>query len=488
VIRLLRLRPLSRVRARAVSERSPERARPLRNATRWLFFATLFYAPWAYGSTTAESIVGLDWLLGAVMVLWTGDLLVRRTMPDVPRAAVIVVGLILFLGWLMALNGHSVYDPVFRMFVPSVHYVERLPGSVDAVNSIAFMIRCTLLLGALLFVADLVQSARWLLRLWSAVAAAGASIALFGLIEKASRARMIFWGEWLPRDPPSFFATFFYHANAGAYLNLVFPPTVALAARAFGTPQPPVVRALSLSAALAVTLSIFANTSRAAQGIGIAMMIALLWTARRHFAHVVRRAEKPTLIVGALVTFVAIFAVANASRLDKPLQRWAGTSATIAKDSRWGATLTALPVVRDAGFFGFGPGAFRSVFPQYVDAPESRVAGTWRFLHEDYIQTLIECGWIGAALWALLFFGGIAIAWQRFRRCRKFWAPRQRTLLPLVLLALGSVALHAFVDFPLQIASIQLYVATYLGICWGACQWTPASPEVTADVDRARAG
>ncbi len=93
-------------------------------------------------------------------------------------------------------------------------------------------------------------------------------------------------------------------------------------------------------------------------------------------------------------------------------------------------------------------------------------------MHEDYLQTVLEWGWLGSSLWALLFFGGIAVAIRSYKKyARREWMPRRRVMQPLVIVALAGVAMHALVDFPFQIESIQLYVATYLGVCWGSSLW-----------------
>src|SRR4030095_6683528 len=163
---------------------------------------------------------------------------------------------------------------------------------------------------------------------------------------------------------------------------------------------------------------------------------------------------------------------AQAAHLEQPLNRWQSVGERIPADARWQASRVALSVLPHAGFFGVGPGTFRVVFPGYNVQSGNSAPGTWRFLHEDYLQTVLEWGWLGSSLWALVFFGGIAVAIRSYRKyARREGMARKRVLQPLAIVALIGVALHALVDFPFQIESIQLYVAVYLGVCWGSSLW-----------------
>jgi hypothetical protein len=447
--------------------------RLLRDGPRWIFLATLIYAPWAYGCTGPRSIEILNWVLFVTLLTWIASLILMRRRPFVLIPVLVVAALILTLGWGMVANACAAYDPEFESFVSLRRWILAAPGSIDVMASAALLVRATLVLGTIMFVVDLAQRPVWLLRIWYAIGIAGASIALFGLIEKAAGARTIFWQNGPLAPANTFFATYFYHANAGAFLNLILPPVAGLAMRAVlqGKPVP---RAIWLCSLVLVLVAIVSNTSRAAQLVSLVVLCALLIGLGPRAVRAVSGIEKRWLLAGAAVFLVALISIAQATRLDQPLKRWGAASEQLQKDARWSAARAAWPAATGAGVLGFGPGTFRAIFPQYALTAAQNPGEGWHFLHEDYIETIVEWGWLGAGLWGFLLFGGIVRGFRNWRERSGEWRSRQRMLLVLVLLSLTSIALHAFVDFPFQIASLQLYVATYLGICWGSAGWNAA--------------
>jgi len=377
------------------------------------------------------------------------------------------MGCVLLIGWWMAINAHWIYDLDFFLFVPRKTLIGVGPGSLDYSISVAWMVRATLLVGVVVMAMQLCGDPVWLLRLWWTIALSGGSIALLGLMQKASGAPMIFW-ENVERPVGTFFATYYAHGNAGAYLNLVFPVSVTLMLRSFLKKSSPVARAITLVTCLLVMVAIVSDTSRGGQAIGAILLLGMTFCLRGLLFSRMRRLEKKTLVMAVTVIGFALIAIAGVSRRDRSLERWQQLESKVSSDSRWLATRAGLRAIQDTGLLGFGPGTFRVVFPYYTNGLGPRINGVWRFLHQDYLQTIIEWGWIGSAGWAFVFFGAILAGTKTLRtRNETSLSGRQRLFLTASVLALAGIALHALVDFPLQIASLQLYVATYVGVCWG---------------------
>src|SRR6266487_5356328 len=398
----------------------------LRNAARWIFFAALIYAPWAYGGTRSASIQVINWLLLGAFILWIVELAVSGRRPVFPRLLLFLTVALVGLGSWMAVNATSIYDSDFYTFVPLRNFASQLTGSVDYAISAAWMLRGALLLCAVLFVVDLSQSNRWLLRLWYTIGLVGGSIAFVGLLQKATGARMIFWQTAPLWGATTFFATYYYHGNAGAYLNLVWPLIAGLAVRAFTTPSHPGMRALWMSMLIVTLAAVLANTSRTAQLVALLLLIVLCLQLGPALLRKVEHTKTNVGLAGAIAILLTLFALGQATHLEQPLNRWQSVSEQISSDARWRASLVAMDALRDIGFFGFGPGTFRAVFPSYNNVANEPAPGTWRFLHEDYLQTALEWGWLGSSLWALLFFGGIVIAICNYKKyAARDWTPRR---------------------------------------------------------------
>src|SRR5881398_3549877 len=323
---------------------------PLLHATaRWIFLAALVYAPWAYGGTTSASIQIINWLLLAAFILWIIELVVSGRSPARPRLLLFLTCALIALGGWMALNAKSIYDSDFYTFVPLRNLTPHLTGSVDYAISAAWMIRGALLLFAILFVVDLSQSNRWLLRLWYTIGLVAGSIAFLGLLQKATGARMIFWQTAPPWGATTFFATYYYHGNAGAFLNLVWPLTAGLVIRAFTHGSHPWMRAMWTSVFLLTIAAVLANTSRMAQLVAFLLLIMISLQFGRWFLRKLSGGHKSVALAGTLAIALALIAFAQASHFEQALNRWQSASEHIPNDARWQASRVALRALPDVG-------------------------------------------------------------------------------------------------------------------------------------------
>jgi hypothetical protein len=243
-------------------------------APRWLFLGLVVCAPWAYGCTHPWAVRALDLGLVVVLLMWLDGCLLRRALPALHRWSIAVVLLLIIQGWWMALNPHFLHDPATHTFLPLAAPVAWAPGTVDRAASMAFMLRVTVLLGAILFVSDLARQPTWRQRLFLAIGIVGMSVAFLGLLQRVSGAEMIFWADRPSKAP--FFATFFYAGNAGAFLNLVLLPVAAQAVLAIRDPDAHVRRAIWIPGWLACLAAVFVNTSRVGQLIACVLTAAFL--------------------------------------------------------------------------------------------------------------------------------------------------------------------------------------------------------------------
>ncbi len=444
--------------------------RLLVDGQRWFFLALLVFAPWAYGSTRPWTIDVLSALMALLVVWWIAGCGVRLLWPQIIGGCLCCVGLLLAQGWWMVANAKAEFDSTANFLTKITPFWGTAPGSIERGLSLGSMERFSGLLLIICFASDLAQRPVWRNRLWCTIGLTGTSIVIFGLIERVARAPMIFWE--LDRESSTFFSTFFYHANAGAYINLVLPLIAGLAIRSSSRKgESNFAHAFWMGALLITLAGAFVNFSRGAQFTTVVLVLGLgIWQLRRVFRRSTLSPKRWPLYAGlGVILLIPIILLWEISTAD----RWAELGKGPA-DGRVFAARVTLRMLPDAGPLGFGPGTFRIGFPFYYTEEERHspeAGGFWRYAHNDYLQTAAEWGWFGAALWVVLFGGGLVMGFRTYLRSERILPYSDRVLLFTSMVALLGIALHALFDFPLQIASLQLYTSVFLGLGWGSSRW-----------------
>lgn len=446
--------------------------------------SALIFIPAGYGGTESWSKDVINALAGGGVICWIGALLIRRCRPSVRVGSVVGCAFLLALGWGMALNAKSVHDLEFWEFMPLSQAVYCLPGSVDANASYKMMVRISVLFGVFMASCDLCRQRRWMKALVITMAAVGTATAAFGIYQKISAEPFDIWP--VERAPQTAFATFWYHGNAASFLNLTWPLVMGLSIRSFQHGSSHSLRALWLTSLMIVFTGLALNVSKAGHVMAIALLCVYAGTFIRRVPGLVNKHGWRQPLALTVLALVALGAGLAALDWSQSMARWQEFLARTGGDSRLDTAKICVGLARIGGWFGFGPGSFDAVFQHHV-ADLGLVLGVrWKFAHNDYLQTLVEWGFIGAILWICFWFIPLkAAVWEVAAEVcptlrRQSRVPqgksnrRRRNLLsghPLVVgasLALVGVFVHAAYDFPLQIAGIQLYAVVLAGVVCAA--------------------
>jgi len=437
-------------------------------AARWFLLGNVVVAAWLYGGTREWAREWISWLLLANTALFVLGITARLRMPRSPLPAALGLGFLLLQGWFMTWNAKRQFISVAQVFVDRRQPCPGWPGFMDANLVLPSMLLTTGLLGAFCVACDMTPNRIWRQRLWITLGGTGVSIVILGLAQRFSDAPSIFWDleqnlGW------TFFGVFRYHANAGSFINLVLPLIVGLAVASFFREGARMSRLFWTLAALITAAASFVNVSRAANVLCalllVGMSICIAGAATRRLS--LPRSRIGWRLAAAILVLAGVLALSFG--MEKTLMRWEMGSWQILRGDV-GRTqayeIMARSAIPAAGAWGFGPGTFEQMFNIHRTQMGSSLDGRWDKAHSDALQTPMEWGWEGAGAWSLLLIGGLI---RGLCSTKRNWQSDSEigVLSVACVFSLAGVMLHALVDFPLQIASLQLFTMLVAGILWG---------------------
>ena len=195
-------------------------------------------------------------------------------------------------------------------------------------------------------------------------------------------------------------------------------------------------------------------------------------------------------ITGWAVGFLAFVLLVHSGNKGLPWSFWVITSAIIGMVSFYSLKIGVDPILerflrvgKDASRldywrdslvivkdhpFGTGLATFKQVFPVYNVSTISET--TPYYAHNDYLQLLVEAGWIGFVALVSGFYIFLISSFRKVRHMSLQNDPFRFFLTIGALSGLVSIAFHSFFDFNLQMPANCVYFVMLIGIV-DVCLW-----------------
>jgi len=464
-----------------------------------IYFAILF-GPWAFGTTPPWSIQVMNGVGFALGLLWLGKLFIRcggyqplrwtafsgksESGPWLQAerrfTALLAAGTFCILLYCLvsAWNARAIYHPgqwsfEYRNAVPW------LPHSYDQSASWAAFWKYLALAGLFWALRDWLltgspkEAARLeleglpnpagsrlplhLRRLFWILTFNGTVLAFEGLMQRAEGGNKLLW-LIVPRYNQAAevqFGPYAYRANAAQYFNLLWPSVVGF----WWACMSPLRRrknaensrrrnrlAVLLPCVLIMAICPLVSTSRGGAivlAINLVMAGGILLMAQWR-SHWTAKALVLLVLAGVVGGGGLLGWKALAPRLEMMEEGYA---------EREGIFIAGRHMARDNALFGTGPGTFETMYQLYRRSETD----VWHaYLHNDWLETLITFGRLGAAP---VFFTALLVL------SHWFWSDGiygNKYFVLLLWVSLGGCLVHAGFDFPLQIHSV---LTLFLVLC-----------------------
>lgn len=253
----------------------------------------------------------------------------------------------------------------------------------------------------------------------------------------------LWWIFEVRRTFPGPVAGFINRNYFGGFAALLAP--VALLAAVY-TPRTRWWRTPTALAAFAIlSLACLASRSRgavASYGAGLATCVVVLAVFRR---------PRTAVTLAVAIAVGALFVMQHAAPdFRTRMATLASPTETLSGQLRLSAWRDALRIWRHHPYVGVGLNAFPMLYPLYRT---NSASGYMSHAENEYVQTLVETGLVGAALTLAFVYMLVVAVW-----CRRAATPDETWLKGACLAATAVVVVHAAVDSALH---IPLYAATY---------------------------
>jgi len=256
--------------------------------------------------------------------------------------------------------------------------------------------------------------------------------------------------------------TFVNPNHAAGYLEMILPLALAYTLRGrFG----PLTKVFLGYASLVIFVGIAVTLSRAGW-VATALIVTALtvWLVRKRVYR-----WQGWLMAGALVVLAAGFFF----KANLPRNRYERLNlAASTEDYRFQLWPPAYRLWRDHFWFGAGPNLFDYRFRQYRPT-DARLQGRPDRVHNDYLNTFVDWGFVGGAL---VFSAWAAFFAELFRQRKRiepspddaeFWSSNRPAFVLGGTLGLVAILLHSWVDFNMHIPANAIVVVTLLALVSG---------------------